>query len=113
MARARQLFLNLRKPNPHFPVATVACLREANTAFLQCTEIGTLRMGPFSGSAFFNFYRASSSRSNLKVFVIAMLMGNGSTASKSAFTFTTLDSGKAHRFPLILGYKFDMLLDMG
>jgi hypothetical protein len=25
-------------------------------------------------------------------------MGNGSNASKSAFTFTTLDSGKAHRF---------------
>ena len=42
VARARQLFLNLRKPNHLFPVATVVCLREANTAFLQCTKSGTL-----------------------------------------------------------------------
>ena len=28
MARARQLFLNLRKPNHLFPVTTVVCLRE-------------------------------------------------------------------------------------
>ena len=42
VAQARQLFLNLRKPNHLFPVATVVCLREANTAFLQCTKGGTL-----------------------------------------------------------------------
>ena len=49
MAQARQLFSNLpsRKPNPHFPVALVAYLREGNSACPTLYKIGTLETVDF------------------------------------------------------------------
>ena len=64
------LFLNLRKPNPLFPVATVVCLREGNSACPTLYKIGTLETVDFP--AFFCQPPASSTLAVLNVFVIAM-----------------------------------------